>query len=241
MAKLKGQAFLGILKKIDEERNAVHTGNMVNQALLDFVSGEVAKGTPLPEIRSMLAQKGWQTVDIDSAFNQFGYGQPPQASTSQALPQGQTPQKNSSKKTCLIVGIVGCVGCLGLIAVIGIFSSALILAINPAAMVKKAKMVSQRNTMSSTRNALLRYYVEKTSYPSSLDRLVPDFMAEIPRDEFTQEPLLYSLATGKSDFSLCGYFADGKKDQVCIDSKTEEIAPQLFPSSSGSSESPPAE
>jgi hypothetical protein len=217
---------------IDKLAVESHTEYMVNQALLDFVSGEVAKGTPLPEVRSMLAQKGWQTTDIDGAFAHFSYGKLPQESVSQALPQGQTPGKNSSKQTCLIVGIVGCIGCLGLVVVLGVFSSTLLVGINPLALIKQANVRAQRATMKSTQMALLQYYSEKSTFPDTLSGLIPDHMAEEPVDIFSHTSLQYTKLQDGKDFSLCGYFADEKKDQVCIDSQTEEIAPQLFPSPS---------
>jgi membrane protein YdbS with pleckstrin-like domain len=42
---------------------------MINQDILNYINAELAKGTPRNDIRTALVGSGWQSKDIDEAFN----------------------------------------------------------------------------------------------------------------------------------------------------------------------------
>jgi Tfp pilus assembly protein PilE len=127
----------------------------------------------------------------------------------------EQPKRNGGGKTCLIVGlVVGGLGCLTLI-VLGILSAGVLVAINPAAQIEKARVMQNRNNFLEIQNALTRYYATKNTYPATLDELVSEGqITKIPVDPETQESYVYTLSAGSLDYELCT--SSGATTRTCL-------------------------
>jgi hypothetical protein len=60
--------------------------------------------------------------------------------------------------------------------------------------------------------ALERHRLARGGYPGTLDALAPEFIAAIPRDVMTGEPLHYRLLDGGQRFTLYSVASNGKDD-----------------------------
>ena len=69
--------------------------------------------------------------------------------------------------------------------------------------------------------ALERFRLARGAYPEQLAELVPDFVAEVPVDTYSRQPLIYRRLEGGT-FSLYGVGKDRKDDGGAVDPKVSE-------------------
>lgn len=84
---------------------------MVNQQLLDYIKQRLAQGATKEAISSGLVSQGWQTSDIEEAFNLVSSSNPsvsPQDTTSQPFSTlSQQPEKGINKSLLIVISIIG--------------------------------------------------------------------------------------------------------------------------------------
>lgn len=67
-----------------------------------------------------------------------------------------------------------------LIGVLAVLVAVTLVAINPAAQIKKAEETKMRYDLSATQRAVTSYYLDKLAFPRTLGDLVPEYLAEVP-------------------------------------------------------------
>jgi hypothetical protein len=186
---------------------------MANQQLLDYVKRQSQQGVSKEELRKTLLTRGWSAHDIDEVFSVAHTGQhspstpqvpSPQPQAQQTSPE--TKQEESKKRGCLFWGLILLgVGITGTV-IIGILAAVVLVAINPAAQLKKARNATRRNDAYQIQHYLDMYQVEKGSFPSELEELVPDYSSELPVDPETTDPYSYTVKEDGKDYELCVNF-----------------------------------
>lgn len=74
---------------------------MINKDIVDYIKGQIAKGSSKEEIKSALASSGWQMVDIEEAFKYTQSGIPVAPMFSNVQSSGQTEQQYSQNSAFL--------------------------------------------------------------------------------------------------------------------------------------------
>jgi len=68
---------------------------------------------------------------------------------------------------------------------------ALLLFLNPAAQIGKARDAKRKSDLSKFKNILEDYYNDRKCYPENLSVLVPDYLEKVPLDPATKQPYVY--------------------------------------------------
>lgn len=186
---------------------------MLTQEILIYIQAELHKNTPEPAIRQALVSGGWKAEDIDAAFGRIRNNTPLPAATGSAAP------KTGSKKTCLIVGAIGCVaGVVGL-AVFGVIAGIVLVAVNPAAQLEKARGAMFRNDFTEVYYGIHRHYAETGNYPQNIKDLDVMQSGMDARLGERKESFRYQLSPDGYDFQLCGSVAGAQ--EICAGRDTD--------------------
>jgi len=68
---------------------------------------------------------------------------------------------------------------------------ALLLLLNPAAQIGKARDAKRKSDLSKFKNILEDYYNDRKCYPENPSVLVPDYLEKLPLDPVTKQPYVY--------------------------------------------------
>ncbi|MBI2430421.1 MAG: type II secretion system protein GspG [Candidatus Levybacteria bacterium] len=71
---------------------------------------------------------------------------------------------------------------LVVIALIGVLSSVLFTVVNPAEQLKKTRDAQRKQDLSQIQKALEVYYLDKGTYPESIETMASQYMAKVPQD-----------------------------------------------------------
>ncbi|HEX6976968.1 MAG TPA: hypothetical protein VF185_01230 [Patescibacteria group bacterium] len=116
--------------------------------------------------------------------------------------------------------LLGGCGCIVVIPfVIAFVVGVLLVAVNPAAQINKAKDARRSNDQVHVQTALESYYIDKSVYPTSLDELVPYYMALVPVETDSQvAPYKYTVLDKGINYQFCVTYSSG--EFKCVDSKS---------------------
>ena len=75
------------------------------------------------------------------------------------------------------------------------------------------------------------YHAENGQYPTTLDKLVPEFLQEIPNDPFSEQGFIYRVTTdadGQLNYVLYSVGADGIDNNGTINAEQENDALSIY-------------
>lgn len=72
----------------------------------------------------------------------------------------------------------------------------------------------RKTNLEALRSALELYKADHNKYPASLDSLLPEYLATIPKDPATDEPYTYEVSQDKLDYTITTELEDGSLYEV---------------------------
>jgi hypothetical protein len=127
-----------------------------------------------------------------------------------------------SKVAFIVVGI------LGFLVIPAILFAVVLVAINPAEQMSKARDAVRRSDQMSIKNTLEMYYIDEGAYPIELDQLVPEYLLQVPKDSDDELEYEYVQLEGGASYELCVDYES--KPRECVDPSSNLI--ETFPSES---------
>ncbi len=137
------------------------------------------------------------------------------------LPQFMTSSKGFTLIELLVV-----------IGVIGVLAAGLVVIINPAGQLGRARDAERKSDLAQIQKALEVYYDDYSKYPDALTDLVSasaKYMEEVPQDPSEKTDYVYFVETNKQLYRLYTHLESSKDLQLCNpDDETENCynAPQ---------------
>ena len=102
------------------------------------------------------------------------------------------------------------------LAVLGVLAAIVLVAINPAGQMEKARETEMRYDLSNSQRAITAYYLDKKIYPKTLEELVPEYLLMVPVGDGYRYS--YELSPNQNDFFVCvdgeGSFCIGKDGRI---------------------------
>lgn len=115
-----------------------------------------------------------------------------------------------------------------LIPVFGVFSSIILLAINPAQLLRVSRDTTRLTNVNVLKTGVEQYYAENNNYPQSLDSLA-GHIAIIPVDPKTNQPFEYRILPDGSGYEICATMEDKTKypdEKYCVTNTSTQDLPQ---------------
>src|SRR3989344_224165 len=116
-----------------------------------------------------------------------------------------------------------------ILLILPIIAVSALIAINPKKKQAKAHDMERIREVASIQQAVRMYEKDNIgTLPSTLDELVPEYLAEIPTDPTTDQPYLYEVTMGGQDFTICTTFDSEENAELpnCVDSTNSFILEQ---------------
>jgi len=222
---------------------------MTKDELTQFIREKFQEGKRRSEIKDQLLQEGFYEEDVDEAMDQIQHDAlrqlPVISSVYKIIDEFESKSSLASPRNTVILMSV-CVGILILIAAILYF------VFDPLGTQSNARDVERRDDLAKIQTALEFYYQQYHSYPGTLNKLVPEYLTNVPNDPQTGQAYSYTL-NDSNDYELCISYelvakqcvspADQSSVIPIIPTATPEVqyVPQSATGSSGSNSVSPSQ
>lgn len=172
---------------------------MTKDELISFIRERFQEGKRRSDIKEQLLQEGFFEEDVDEAMDQIQHDAVRQlpiiSSVYKIIDDFESKSSLASPRNTVILMAV-CVGSLILIAAILYF------VFDPLGTQSNARDVERRDDLAKIQTALEFYYQQNHSYPGSLNKLVPEYLTNVPLDPQTGQAYSYTL-NNSSEYVLC--------------------------------------
>jgi len=193
---------------------------MVSEELTTIVRNRFKEGKRRQEIKDELWQQGYAEEDIDAAITKIQHDAikqlPGIAWVYQFIENFETKTEFANPHITVIV-LACCTGVLIILAAV------LYIVFDPLNTQATERDTQRQADVILLQNALNAYYQENQQYPSSLTKLVPDFLQSLPKDPGTGADFSYHTADGTANYTLCVSYE--LQHQQCLSEEQSSAIP----------------
>jgi len=226
-----------------------------NAALKQYIVVQQGLGKSEAEIKTVLLSQGWSIATIEEEFALLkGEAVPvPPAGATQAVVSGETTSTGTTVLTVLLLIFLTPIGLaimwigtkwsnktkwvitilfgiLPILAIIAIMAAAVLVAVNPAAQIERAKMVATKSTAESILNAAEQYHAMNDVYPTDIPELIAaDVMTSKLIDQ-NQDYAVYSLKSMNNGNDCELTVTITEKDPVVVTCSNPDLTALTMPS-----------
>lgn len=173
---------------------------MINEELIENIKARFQQGEKASEIKDALLNEGWSEGDIDAAFTHIRHEALLQIPIYAKIHDWvkSLDQKSSELPTRTLVQIF--------IAISLVFIGGVILMyfiLDPLGVRVAERDQKREQAAIAIRTSLEKYKKENASFPDSVAKLVPKYLATEPLDPKTNKPYSYKQLANKQHYEFC--------------------------------------
>jgi len=195
---------------------------MVTQELVDALAAEFQKGKKRIEVEDTLMSQGFEKRDIYDAITHI------QRTAIQQLPGvafitqsiARLDEKTAKLPMSAILGILGALAFFVFLIAFVLYSI-----FDPMGTKTIGRDKQRVVDYTQMHNALNKYFTEKNSYPTTLDKLVPAYLTAVPVDPKTKKLYDYKILDDRVNYELCIQFET--QSIQCVSSSNASIIPSV--------------
>ncbi len=184
---------------------------MVTEELTATIRQKFLHGQRRDEIKYDLIQEGYEEEDIDQAVAQIQHDaikQLPGISSLYYLIESFEKKTSLTTPKMTVLGMFLCIGFLFL------FAAVLYFVFDPFGMRTQARDAERASDVAKMQTALGYYYQQNSTYPKTLNQLVPTFLSVLPRDPESEAVYSYKPLDNNTDYQLCASYE--LQQQQCV-------------------------
>lgn len=173
---------------------------MITDELIATIKEQFQKGKRRSEIKEDLLTQGFKEEDVDAAIAKIQHDAikqlPGIAWVYRRIEQFESRANITSPRMTIVLMIA----CIGLLVVL---AGGLYVTFDPLGTQATARDSRRQADVTELQNALFVYYQKYTMYPATLNKLVPEFLATIPKDPQSGKQYSYQPLDNGNSYKIC--------------------------------------